>query len=942
MLDYKAIEKKWREKWEEAKIFESEPGEDSGMLVTAAWPYINAPQHIGHLRTYGTADTYARYMRMRGHNVLFPMGVHATGTPVIAFAKRIAANDRDIFEELSIFHVPEEIIRSMADPKVILDYFTPLTIESMKMAGYSVDWRRVFVSTESIYSKMVEWQFSKLKERGYLVTGRHPVGWCTNDGNAVGQHDTMHDVQPEIETLAAVKFKDSSSDISFICTTYRPETLYAVTNLFISTNANYIIAEIEGARYYISEESSKALSYQMSVKKIGDVPVEELLKKSAVNPLTKESIPILPGFFVKPGVGTGVVMSVPSHAPFDYAALERLRSEGRVLPDMQYKTVIMIEGQEGESAEVPALAYIEAAGGKASASDEILEQATKKLYKDESHRGIMAVGEYKGMKESEAREKIKERLITSHDAMEIYALTNDEPVYCRCGTRAIVKVVTDQWFINYGDEKWKDEVRRHISGMKIYPEQMRKAYENTISWINLRATERAQGFGTKFPLNPNHIIESLSDSTIYMMFYTFVHILRAHGVKEEQLKPEFFDYIVEGKGDPDSVSKSTGIDFSVVKRCKESIDYWYASTSRHSAHELIPNHLTMYIFNHVAVAPEKFWPAQIVTNGMVNYEGEKMSKSLGNIVPLADGIEKYSADALRFSEIAGSDLVSDGEFSPVVAQSILAKNEYLLGIADSLREMKSTELTHADYWLYSKLNSKIKKATENMDALDFRDAYVDVYYNSMIEIRQYTDMGGANKLVLQEFIEDISLMLSPIMPYISEELWHRLGKETFSSKEHWPSSSDDMINDGIEQMQQMVFDTVADAAEAIKLTSKMKGNEGKAPDIVRIAIADDWKTAAYNALIDAGSITEALKRDELAEMDKETVSKFLAPMMKKIHGAPRMEMSQDEALSAFIESRNYLEAKLGTKVVIERERESKSQRAQRASPQKPSIDVEWR
>ncbi len=151
-----------------------------------------------------------------------------------------------------------------------------------------------------------------------------------------------------------------------------------------------------------------------------------------------------------------------------------------------------------------------------------------------------------------------------------------------------------------------------------------------------------------------------------------------------------------------------------------------------------------------------------------------------------------------------------------------------------------------------------------------------------------------------------------------------------------------MINDGIEQMQQMVFDTVADAAEAIKLTSKMKGNEGKAPDIVRIAIADDWKTAAYNALIDAGSITEALKRDELAEMDKETVSKFLAPMMKKIHGAPRMEMSQDEALSAFIESRNYLEAKLGTKVVIERERESKSQRAQRASPQKPSIDVEWR
>ncbi|MCL5112236.1 MAG: leucine--tRNA ligase [Candidatus Marsarchaeota archaeon] len=942
MLDYKAMEKKWRKKWEEAKIFEAEPSEGDGMLVTGAWPYVNAPQHIGHLRTYGTADVYARYMRMRGHNVLYSMGIHATGTPVFAFARRIAANDRDIFEELSMFHIPEDTIRSMVDPKVILDYFTPLTIESMKEAGYSIDWRRMFISIDPLYSKMVEWQFSKLKEKGYLVTGRHPVGWCPNDNNAVGQHDTMHAAQPEIEALAAVKFKEPSSGVSFLCMTYRPETLYAATNLFINTSAKYITAEIGGEKYYISEESFKAISYQMNVKKIGEITAEELLKKSAINPLTNESLPVLPGFFVKPEVGTGIVMSVPAHAPFDYAALEKLRGEGHGLPYTQYKAAIAIEGQDAVDGMVPALAYIEAAGGSTMPSNEILEEATKRLYKDESHKGVMLVGEYKGMKESEARDKIKEKLIASKDALEMYALTNDDPVVCRCGANVVVKVVTDQWFINYGDEKWKAEVRAQLGNIKIYPEKMRTAYKNTVDWINLRATERAQGFGTRFPLNPNHIIESLSDSTIYMMFYTFVHILKAHGVKAEQLKPEFFDYIIDGRGDPDSVAKTTGIDFSVIKRCKESLDYWYTSTSRHSAHELIPSHLTMYIFNHIAVTPEKFWPKQIVTNGMVNYEGEKMSKSLGNVVPLADGIEKYSADALRFTEIAGSDLISDGEFSPVVAQSIILKNEYLLGVADSLKDMKSSELTRVDYWLYSKLNSKIKRATENMDTLDFRDAYVDIYYNSMIEIKQYTDMGGANRLVLQEFMEDIALMLSPIMPHISEELWHRLGKDTFSSKEKWPSPNDDMVNEGIEQMQQMVFDTAADAAEAIKLTAKMKGNEGKNPEIVRIVISDDWKISAYNALLKTGSISEALKAPGIDEMDKEAVSKFLAPIAKRIHGAPRIDFSQDEMLSAFAESKVYLEAKLGAKVLIERERDSKSQRAARAAPQKPSIDIEWR
>ena len=99
-MDYKNIEEKWQKAWNDGKVFEAEPNDKKPLLVTAAFPYVNMPQHIGHIRTYGTADTYAKYMSMRGFNVLYPMAFHATGTPVLAFAKRIANNDQELIDEI--------------------------------------------------------------------------------------------------------------------------------------------------------------------------------------------------------------------------------------------------------------------------------------------------------------------------------------------------------------------------------------------------------------------------------------------------------------------------------------------------------------------------------------------------------------------------------------------------------------------------------------------------------------------------------------------------------------------------------------------------------------------------------------------------------------------------------------------------------------------------
>ena len=198
-LNYAEIEPKWQKAWNEAHVYESDPDDRKGVLVTAAFPYVNTPVHIGHIRTYGVTDFYARYKRHRGYNALFPMGFHATGTPILAVAKRIAAGDAELIADLRKFDIPEEDIRKMSDIHFNVDYMIKITEEAFRLAGFGIDWRRKLKSTEPIYSKMVEWQFARLNDAGLLKQGSHPVGWCPNEGNAVGQHDTKGDAEPEIE-----------------------------------------------------------------------------------------------------------------------------------------------------------------------------------------------------------------------------------------------------------------------------------------------------------------------------------------------------------------------------------------------------------------------------------------------------------------------------------------------------------------------------------------------------------------------------------------------------------------------------------------------------------------------------------------------------------------------------------------------------------------------
>ncbi|MEC9033534.1 MAG: class I tRNA ligase family protein, partial [Thermoproteota archaeon] len=146
-INWNQLDVKWRTKWHDAKDFETNPNEKPKKFITVAYPYPNSPQHIGHGRTYTLADVHARFYRMKGYNVLFPMGFHYTGTPVLGMAKRIEAGEKEILDGLrNIYHVPEDVIKTFVEPIKIADYFHEEIKSGMIEMGYSIDWRREFTT----------------------------------------------------------------------------------------------------------------------------------------------------------------------------------------------------------------------------------------------------------------------------------------------------------------------------------------------------------------------------------------------------------------------------------------------------------------------------------------------------------------------------------------------------------------------------------------------------------------------------------------------------------------------------------------------------------------------------------------------------------------------------------------------------------------------------
>ena len=846
MINWNKIETKWRNKWAESKDFETNPNEKPKKFITVAYPYPNSPQHIGHGRTYTLADVHARFYRMQGYNVLFPMGFHYTGTPVLGMARRIQAGEKEILDGLrNVYHVPEEDIKTFVEPIKIADYFHEEIKSGMIEMGYSIDWRREFTTIVPGYQKFIEWQITTLKENGKIIQGSHPVGWCPKDQNPVSQHDTMGDVEPKIDDKNfLVKFKFDK--FIFPVTTLRPETIFGVTNLWVNPNVTYKKVTVDSETWIVSEQCARKIAFfEKEVKIIGDIAGSEIIGKSAIAPNRGNEIPILPAEFVEPGMGTGLVMSVPAHAPKDYQALMDLKAKNHELASkIEPIPIIVTPGYDV----FPAKQICEKLG-VSNQTDEKLEEATKELYLKEFTDGKLneKCDIFNNEKVQFGRDKVREWL-QENNYLEKFPVLENAPVHCRCGAECVVKILNNQWFLNYGDEEWKELARNCFDGMNILPSNITTEFKEVIDWLHERACARQQGLGTKLPWDKDWIVESLSDSVIYMAYYTISRFVNDGTVNPDSLTRELFDHILLDKGDITLAASTSKLSEDVIGTMKKEFKYFYPVDSRHSGRDLVQNHLSFFVLNHVAIFEKKLWPQEIVVNGSVMMDGAKMSKSMGNIIPLRTAIKDHGADPIRLAIISSAELLQDADFNMESVYGIQNKLESLLEECSNLKASEIGNLEAEDRWILSKTQGRIVQITEAVEKMRLREGLQDILFSFESDLSWYAkrvDAKGRDNVsgILHQINSARVAMLSPFAPHIAEEIWEKLGYTELASKSAWPKFSKENIDSTSIQSEELLKSTIDDIVNILKIT-KITPQK-----IVIYVNSDEFKSKVYRKIL---------------------------------------------------------------------------------------------
>jgi leucyl-tRNA synthetase len=964
MVNWREIDEKWQRAWQQAKLFEAKPNGRPKFYLTVAYPYVSGPMHVGHGRTYTVPDVIARYKRMRGFNVLFPMAYHFTGTPIVGAAKRVARREPGFIKVLTeLYGVRKEELSKFEDPHYFATHFARISDLSyrkgMGWLGYSIDWRREFTTVDPHYSKFITWQYHKLMDAGVIVKGAHPVKWCPSCGNPVTDHDLLEGEGVGILEFTLLKYR--LGDYVLPAATLRPETIFGVTNLWLNPDVKYVSAEVDGERWVVSPEAIEKIREQgYEVGKVEPFSAK-LIGREVEVPLTHKRVLILPAKFVDPGNATGVVGSVPAHAPYDYIALVELQGRPEELQVhgidpaavAELKPISLIELKG--FGEFPAIDVVKSMGIR-NQTDPRLEEATAEVYRNEFAKGMMRdwVPTYGGMSVSRAKVKVRNDMLASGEAATMYEFSA-KPVVCRCGTDCTVKLVKDQWFLDYADEGWKEKARSCLAEMHLVPPEIRAQFEHIIEWLHEWPCTRKIGMGTPAPWDPSWIIESLSDSTIYMAYYTISHILKT--LDPVKLTDEVFDYVFYGKGDPAGIAEATGVDRQALEGMRREFEYWYPLDYRMSANELIPNHLTFHIFHHAMIFPQ-LCPRGIVSFGMAVLEGEKMSSSKGNIVPINEAVRKYGADAVRLYLMSTAEPWQDFDWRTKEADAMVKNLERFYTFAEEIISLPESELPALglpDRWMLSRLQGHIKAATEALDAFETRKAVQHAFFLLMQDLRWYmkrAQLAESRSYVLKRVLDVWVRLLAPFAPHACEELWHRMGKDGFISTANWPEVDEKLVDKPAEFTEDYLSHVVEDVNEVLRVIGIEK------PAKIHFYTAQDWKWQAYRMAlervragkVEIGELIKAVMKEPELKPHAADLAKFLARAVREIRGMADERLAilaatEIDELQVLHEAAEFIRRQFGATTVEvfkadDPKRYDPKDRARLALPMKPAIFVE--
>ena len=763
--NFSEIEKKWQEKWEKEDTFKvTEDGDKEKYYVLEMFPYPSGKLHMGHVRNYSIGDVLARFKKMKGYNVLHPMGWDSFGLPA-----ENAAIKHDVEPSVWTWENIDEMRRQL------------------KELGLSYDWDREVATCHPDYYKWMQWIFIQFYKKGLAYKKENPVNWCPScqtvlaneqvvDGKCercgalVGKKelsqwylkitDYAERLLDNLEKLpgwpnkvklmqknwigkstgAQVTFEIEGFDKGLDIYTTRPDTLYGVTYMVLAPEHPFLKELVKGSQY---EEA--VMAYVDKVQHLSDIERTSTTKEKTgeftgrycINPLNGKRVPIFISDYVLMDYGTGAIMAVPSHDQRDFDFAKAFDLE-----------IIPVVDPERDDIDLDNLTEAFEAEGKLINSGKVNGMNNK-----EASVKITEYLEEQGIGEKKTNYKLRDWLISR----QRYWGTPIPMIYCEdCGwvpekeENLPVMLPTDVEFTGKGES----------------PLATSKTFRDTVCPVCGKPAKRELD-----------TMDTFLDSSWYFLRYCD--------------------------------ARNTEEAFS-----KEKVDYWmnvdqYIGGVEHAIlHLMYARFFQMALYDLGYVSQEEPFE-NLLTQGMVIKDGAKMSKSLGNVVSPAEIIEKYGADTARLfilfaappeRELDWSDQGVEGSYRFInrVYRMVYEFSQKYKDVPDTCQVKNEADKSLA-YWM----NYAIKKVSDDVgDRFNFNTA-ISTIMEMVNEMYRYKE-GDINPGLYGAAVKTLIILLAPFVPHVTEEMWEHLGYGGSVHDQKWPEYDEKaLVKDTIEIVVQI-------------------------------------------------------------------------------------------------------------------------------------------
>jgi leucyl-tRNA synthetase len=739
--DPRVIEPKWQAYWEKNKTFKtSDDFTKPKYYVLDMFPYPSGSGlHVGHPEGYTATDIVARYKRMRGYNVLHPMGWDAFGLPAEQHALNTGEHPRG-FTDQNIANFRRQI----------------------KSLGFSYDWDREISTTDPDYYKWTQWIFLQLYKRGLAYMAEVPVNWCPALGTVLANEEVINGVSErgghpvirvpmrqwmlkiteyaerlleDLEELdwpesikemqrnwigksegAEVTFAVDGHDATFTVFTTRPDTLFGATYCVLAP-------EHELVKRITTDDHRQAVeAYREAAARKSDLERTDLAKEKtgvftgayAINPVNGAKIPIWVADYVLGGYGTGAIMAVPAHDQRDWEFAKKF--------DLPIVEVV-------QGGDITKEAYV---GDGPHVNSGFLDG----LGNEEAKAKMIEWLE----KEGKGRAKTTYRLRDWLFSRQRYW---GEPIPILHLEDGTMKPVPEEDLPLLLPDL--DEIKPSGTG--------ESPLANATDWVNTVDPET----GLKARRETNTMPQWAGSCWYYLRY-------------------------IDPHNDKELVSK-------------EKEQYWmpvdlYIGGAEHAVLHLLYARFWHKVLYDIGVVSTKEPFRKLVNQGMILGEnGEKMSKSRGNVINPDDIVSEYGADTLRMYEMFMGPLEATKAWNTNGLEGIhrFLNRVWRLYVAeDGTLNPKITD-EGGDEAFIRTWHRTIKKVTEDYENLRFNTAISQL----MIFVNEAYKAEKLPRKAMNDFIQ----LLSPIAPHIAEELWERMGHGDTITYEPWPEYDEAWIAD---------------------------------------------------------------------------------------------------------------------------------------------------